>query len=261
MSPTGHAWNRLSRIRKASTKNANPRTKRIESANDELQSTNEELETAKEELQSSNDELTTVNDELESRNRDLGAANSDLANLVNSVTLPILILGRGFHIRQITPQAKLLLNLIPSDIGRPMGDIRPNIEIPDFEGLALAVINEMAEQELELQDSAGHWYSMRMRPYKTIDNRVDGVVIVFIDIDIDTMKVAETLREHLERERRLTAVVRDASDAIPAMQSWCKPLMAASRPGTQRRSGSRQPGIGAHSSATLLADDPIRAAA
>ena len=224
MSPTGHAWNRLSRIRKASTKNANPRTKRIESANDELQSTNEELqstneelETAKEELQSSNDELTTVNDELESRNRDLGAANSDLANLVNSVTLPILILGRGFHIRQITPQAKLLLNLIPSDIGRPMGDIRPNIEIPDFEGLALAVINEMAEQELELQDSAGHWYSMRMRPYKTIDNRVDGVVIVFIDID--TMKVAETLREHLERERRLTAVVRDASDAIPAMQS------------------------------------------
>jgi two-component system CheB/CheR fusion protein len=196
----------------------------IQSANEELQSTNEELETAKEELQSTNEELATVNDELESRNLDLGAVNSDLTNLLASVNLPILILGRDLNIRQFTPQARPLLNLISADVGRPIRHLKPNVDIPGLEERAMAVIEDMMPQELEAQDGTGHWYSVRMRPYKTLDNRVDGVVMAFIDID--SLKTADALREHLSREQRLSAVVRDADDAMTvqrldgAIQAW-----------------------------------------
>lgn len=196
----------------------------LQSANEELQSTNEELETAKEELQSTNEELATVNDELETRNLDLGAANSDLTNLLASVNLPILMVWRDLRIRQFTPQAKQLLNLIPSDVGRPIGNIKPNIDIPRFEGLLLAVIDDMTPHEVEAQDNAGRWYSVRVRPYKSVDNRIDGAVVAFIDID--HTKTAERLRAVLEREQRLAAIVRDATDVITVLafdgtiQAW-----------------------------------------
>ncbi|MEY6432927.1 chemotaxis protein CheB [Thioalkalicoccus limnaeus] len=184
----------------------------IQSANEELQSANEELETAKEELQSTNEELATVNDELESRNRDLAEANSHLNNLLASVNLPILILGQDMRIRQFTPQAGKLLNLIGGDYGRPIGNINANIRIPELEARVTAVIEEMQSQVLELQDNAGRWYSVRLRPYKTLDNRIDGVVIAFIDVD--DLKETERLRQTLALERRLATLVRDANDAI-----------------------------------------------
>lgn len=184
----------------------------IQSANEELQSTNEELETAKEELQSTNEELATVNDELENRNQDLGGANSDLTNLLASVNLPILILGPDLCIRQFTPQAQRLLNLIAGDLGRPIGNIKPNLEIPDLEERVHAVIDQISEQQFELQDRDGHWYSVRIRPFKSLENRVDGVVIAFIDVD--ALKDSERLSKALGQEQRLAVLVRDADDAM-----------------------------------------------
>ena len=186
----------------------------IQSANEELQSTNEELETAKEELQSTNEELTTVNDELEHRNADLATANNDIHNMLDSINLPILMLTNDLHIRQFTPQAERLLNLIGTDLGRPIGNIKPNIEIPNLEALAQRVIDNLGAETLELQDNAGHWYSVRLRPYKTLDHRIDGAVITFLDID--ELKAAEQLRVALADERRLAVLVRDAMDAIVA---------------------------------------------
>lgn len=185
----------------------------IQSANEELQSTIEELETAKEELQSTNEELATVNCELENRNHDLAEANSDLGNLLVSVHLPVLILDANLRIRQFTPQAGGLLNLIASDRGRPIGNIKPNIEIPDLETRVQAVIDQVTPQALEVQDKDGHWYSVRIRPYKSTENRIEGAVIAFVDVD--EVKTSEArLRRALEQEQRLVALVKDADDAI-----------------------------------------------
>ena len=184
----------------------------IQSTNEELQSTNEELETAKEELQSANEELATVNEELENRNQELARANDDLSNLVSSVNLPILMLGSDLRIRQFTQPAEQLLNLISADVGRPIGNIKPTIEIRNLETEVLHVIDSMITKTLEVQDNQGHWYSVRMRPYKTLDNRIDGAVITFIDID--DLKNMQQTREALSRERRLATVVRDSHDAV-----------------------------------------------
>jgi two-component system, chemotaxis family, CheB/CheR fusion protein len=155
----------------------------IQSSNEELQSINEELETAKEELESSNEELATVNDELQNRNLELTTLNDDLSNLIGSVSIPILMLDSDLRIRRFTPQAEKILNLIPADVGRPIGDIKFKINVPDLEALIAEVISTISTQELEVQDTEGRWYAMRVRPYKTLNNRIDGVVIVLIDID------------------------------------------------------------------------------
>src|SRR5262249_40625288 len=109
----------------------------ILSSNEELQSTNEELDTAKEELQSTNEELNTVNDELQGRNEELSRVNSDLLNLLASVQIAIVIVASDLRIRRFTPMAERVLNLIASDIGRPIGHIKPNIECPDLEEMIL----------------------------------------------------------------------------------------------------------------------------
>jgi two-component system CheB/CheR fusion protein len=177
----------------------------IQSANEELQSTNEELETAKEELQSTNEELATVNEELENRNLDLTQANSDLHNLLNSIDLPVLMLGEDLRIRHFTPPAKRLLNLIASDVGRPISDITPRFDLPDLGTLTLEVIDTISPRTVEVRDPEGHWFSLRLRPYKTLDKRIAGAVLVSIDI---------TEAKSLAQERLLAAVVRDSRDAI-----------------------------------------------
>jgi two-component system CheB/CheR fusion protein len=172
----------------------------ILSSNEELQSTNEELETAKEELQSSNEELTTVNEELQNRNLELSQANNDLNNLLASVKIPVLMLGNDLRIRRFTPAAEKLLNLIPTDLGRPITDIQPNITVPHLEQLVLDVIESVSPRELEAQDHEGRWYSLQMRPYKTSENRIDGVVLALIDIDAPKRAQAELERRVQERE-------------------------------------------------------------
>ncbi|MHC5830865.1 MAG: PAS domain-containing protein, partial [Nostoc sp.] len=109
----------------------------ILSSNEELQSTNEELETAKEEIQATNEELNTTNEELRSRNLELHQLNNDLTNLLASINIPILILTLDLRIRRFTPMGQRLFNLIPADAGRPLSDIRTNLDIPDLESLIL----------------------------------------------------------------------------------------------------------------------------
>jgi two-component system CheB/CheR fusion protein len=154
----------------------------ILSSNEELQSTNEELETAKEELQSTNEELTTLNEELQNRNVELSVANNDLLNLLASANIPILMLGNDLRIRHFTPPTEKLLNLIPSDMGRPIGDLRPNLAAVDLEQSISDAIDTVSVKEREVQDLQGRWYSMRIRPYITSENKIDGAVISWIDI-------------------------------------------------------------------------------
>jgi two-component system CheB/CheR fusion protein len=156
----------------------------ISSSNEELQSTNEELETAKEELQSTNEELTTLNDELESRNSELELVNNDLHNLLSSVSIPVIILGPDLRIRRFTIAAEKMFKLIPGDIGRPLTDINAPLEIPELEKLVSEVLETLAPKDLELQDKNGHWWSTRIRAYKTTDHKIDGAVIALVNIDL-----------------------------------------------------------------------------
>ena len=155
----------------------------VTSANEELQSINEELETSKEELESANEELTTVNEEMANRITELNRANADLNNLHASVHLPILVLTRDLAIRRFTAPAAKLFNLVDTDVGRPLSNIRYNLELPDLEALLKEVIDTISEREREVRDKAGRCYSLRARPYLTLDNKVDGAVLVLVDVD------------------------------------------------------------------------------
>lgn len=155
----------------------------IQSSNEELQSTNEELETAKEELQSTNEELTTVNEELHNRNQELTQVNNDLLNLLNSVHIPIVMLGQDLRIRRFTPRAEKIFNLISADIGRPLSDLSINVLIPTLEEKILTVLDTLNTLEYEVKDRNGQISSIRIRPYKTIDNKIDGVVIAIMEVE------------------------------------------------------------------------------
>ncbi len=155
----------------------------ILSSNEELQSTNEELDTAKEELQSTNEELNTVNDELRERNDELSRANSDLLNILGSVRIAIVIVSTDLRIRRFTPMAERVLNLLPGDIGRPIGHIVPDIDCPDLERLIREAIDTVSMVEREVRDRTGTCYALRIRPYKSADNRIDGAVLALFDID------------------------------------------------------------------------------
>ncbi len=154
----------------------------ILSSNEELQSTNEELETAKEELQSTNEELSTVNDELRNRNVEITQGSVDLANLFSSIDIAVINVGSDFTIRGITPQAQKVLGVIPGDIGRPLANINPTIEIADFQGLVSQVLNGFSKVEKELTDRMGARYLLRILPYYSAEKKIDGAVITIVDI-------------------------------------------------------------------------------
>lgn len=153
------------------------------SSNEELQSMNEELETAKEELQSANEELNTVNEELQNRNLELGQANDDLINFLASAQIPLVMLNRDLKIRRYTPIAEKALKLIPSDVGRSIGDAKLGIDAEKIDRLIMTVIDTVSAREREVRDREGRWYRMQILPYKTLDNRIDGAVMAFFDID------------------------------------------------------------------------------
>ncbi len=182
----------------------------ILSSNEELQSINEELETAKEELQATNEELTTVNEELQNRNAEVTQTNDDLNNLLAAMNVAIVMLGSDLRVRRFTPAAGRILSLIPSDLGRPIGDLRPRIDVPDLEDLIAKVVDTVAVQEREVVDKDGRWYSMAIRPYRTSDNRIEGAVLTLFDID--------PLKRSLEEARLArgftSAVVDTAADPL-----------------------------------------------
>jgi two-component system, chemotaxis family, CheB/CheR fusion protein len=187
----------------------------VQSSNEELQSTNEELETAKEELQSTNEELSTVNEELHHRQLELVQVNNDLTNLIHSVHLPILILGADLRIRRFTPPAEKLFNLIPSDSGRPLSDINTSLEVKDLARRVTETIDTLAVSESEVQDRQGRWYSLRMRPYRTTENKIEGVVLTLFDID-DLKRTMALISESREFELAVFETTREPLVALDA---------------------------------------------
>jgi len=174
----------------------------IVSSNEELQSTNEELQTAKEELQAANEELATVNQEMMVRNREATRLSDDLANVLTSASIPIVILSRDGKIRRFTPAAGKLLHLIGADVGRPLGDIKPALDGADLMALVAEVIDQLVPVERSVKDANGRFYSVVARPYMTLDNRIDGAVIVFLDVDA------------LKKGEQAIAAARDFSESI-----------------------------------------------
>ncbi len=169
----------------------------VQSANEELQSTNEELETSKEEIESSNEELATVNEELQNRNAELAQSNSDFTNLLASVQVPIVMLGLDLRIRRFTPMAETLLNLIGTDVGRPISDIQLGVGVSDLERMLIEVMETVSVKETEVRDKQGRWHVLRLRPYRTQDNRIDGALLMLIDVDA-LKRDQETLRRQRE---------------------------------------------------------------
>ena len=176
----------------------------ILSANEELQSTNEELETSKEELQSANEELNTVNDELHNRNIELDRVNSDLNNVLTSTSMPVVMVDRGLRIRRLTVASAEVMNILPSDIGRPIMDIRSDIHVPNLEELIAGVLDTLTPRELDVQDKENHWYSLQIRPYRTTDDKIDGAVLVLSDIDS-----LKRLNERLQKSKEFTEDIID----------------------------------------------------
>jgi two-component system CheB/CheR fusion protein len=155
----------------------------IQSGNEELQSTNEELQTSKEELESANEELHTVNEEMQHRNEQLSQLNNDLTNLLNSVNLPLVMVGSDLSVRRFTPQAAHVLGLVSSDVGRPIPRLKLKIEVENLEQAMLEVLQDVQPRHYRVKDSEGNWCSFRLAPYRTLDNRIDGVVLSIVTID------------------------------------------------------------------------------
>lgn len=181
----------------------------ILSSNEELQSTNEELQTAKEEIQATNEELSTINDELYRRNAETTRISNDFQNLLGSINIPILMLEGNLSIRRFTPTAAVLFNLIPTDVGRPLSDINHRLTITDLERQIVAVISTLNQYSQEVQDQDGRWYDLRIRPYRTLDDRIDGAVVVLVDIDA-IKRSTEQLRQARDYAEAIVEMVQDA---------------------------------------------------
>jgi two-component system, chemotaxis family, CheB/CheR fusion protein len=185
----------------------------LQSTNEELQSTNEELETSKEELQSVNEELATVNSELQAKVLDLSQANNDMNNLLAGTGVGTIFVDHQLCIQRFTPAATLLVNLIRSDVGRPLGHIVSNLLgydrlVADVQD----VLETLTPKEVQVSTRNDAWYLLSIRPYRTLENVIEGAVITFTEITLQKRAQAALL-EH-ETLRRMAAVVRDARDAI-----------------------------------------------
>jgi two-component system CheB/CheR fusion protein len=202
----------------------------ILSGNEELQSTNEELETSKEELQSTNEELNTLNAELRSKNSELQDLTNDVTNLLDSTRLPVVMLDRNLRIRRFTPAANKLLNVVPSDVGRSFADIRRNIEESGLgqhglESRIAKVLESLQTWTGEVKDLEGHWHELGLLPYRTQDNKIEGVVLTLQDID--AIKIAsEQMRKSSEFFRGIIDTVREPLLVLNAELH----IVAANRP-------------------------------
>jgi two-component system CheB/CheR fusion protein len=186
----------------------------LQAVNEELRSSAEELETSKEELQSVNEELTTVNQELKIKIEELSQANNDFRNLMNSTDIGTLFLDRSLRVKLFTPRARDIFNLIPSDAGRPLLDLTNRLSddrlINDIE----QVLDRLQTVEREVQARDGRWYVMTLLPYRTTEDRIEGVIITFVDIT----RHKEAEARVIASEQRLHLLVESVKDyAIFAM--------------------------------------------
>lgn len=174
----------------------------LQSTNEELQSTNEELTTSKEEMQSLNEELQTVNMELQSKIGDFELANNDMINLLNSTDIATLFLDKELNIRRFTEQLIKIIKLRPTDVGRPFTDLVNDLQYPEIANHAREVLRTLVFRETAITTNSGNWFNVRIMPYRTFDDKIDGLVITFIDItvakklEIELNKTVELLRAH-----------------------------------------------------------------
>ncbi|MHB1688003.1 MAG: chemotaxis protein CheB [Ignavibacteriaceae bacterium] len=201
----------------------------IQSTNEEMQSSNEELETSKEELQSLNEELITVNTELQNKNDELSTINNDMKNLLDSTDIPTIFLDNNLCIKRFTHHAKKVVNLISSDIGRPVNHIATNLKYEKFIEDAKEVLRTLVYKEIELQTNDGPWYQMRILPYRTISNVIEGVVITFLDIN--NLKIASEKINKLNQDIQLAReyadnIVNTVRDSLLILDKDLKVLSA-----------------------------------
>ncbi|HYE41096.1 MAG TPA: PAS domain S-box protein, partial [Ramlibacter sp.] len=190
----------------ASTEELKASNEELQAMNEEMRAATEELETSREELQSINEELTTVNHELKSKVDELSHANSDMQNLMDATQIATIFLDRDLRIMRFTPAAVALFNLIAGDVGRPLTDMATQLDYPQLGPDARQVLERLVPIEREVGQSDGSWYLARVMPYRTMDDRIAGVVFTFIDI---------TERKQAEEVRMwLSAVVSSTTDAI-----------------------------------------------
>ena len=175
----------------------------LQSTNEELQSTNEELMTSKEEMQSLNEELQTVNVELQSKISDFVRANDDMKNLLNSTEIATLFIDKELNIRRYTDQVTNIFKLRSADIGRPFTDLVTHLKYPEIETHARQVIKNLISVETATQTHDGRWFNVRIMPYRTVDDRIDGLVITFIDITLSKKQEMELkeVKEELQRRK------------------------------------------------------------
>ncbi|RKH17979.1 PAS domain-containing protein [Corallococcus sp. CA047B] len=197
-------------------------TEELQSSNEELQSTNEELETAKEELQSTNEELITVNEELQNRNLELSQINGDLSNLIGSTHIATVMLGNDHRIRRFTPMAEEVLKLSSSDIGRSLREVKLALPLPDLDAAVTEVTERLGVIEQEVRDSNGHWYSLRLRPYKSLDNKIEGAVMTLLDID----RLKSSLDESRRSREYATAIVETMREPFLVLDAGLRVINA-----------------------------------
>lgn len=198
------------------------------SLNEELQSNNEELQASKEELQSLNEEMVTINRQLENKNVELRQVSTDLQNLLVSANIPIIFLDRDFRVRRFTPAATELMRLVPSDLGRSIEHIKERFHNGGLLGDAQEVLAKLVPIVTEVQTENHRWYTRAMRPYRTEDDRIDGVCIAFFDIS----NLKQAAQQHEEARRSVEAIVAESPAAllvldaelrvVTATQSFCK---------------------------------------
>jgi two-component system CheB/CheR fusion protein len=179
----------------------------VMSMNEELQSANEELETSKEELQSLNEELSTVNSQLQDKLQDLESTNNDVANLLNCTDIATIFLDSSLRIKRFTPASTQMFKLIPTDVGRPLSDVVRCFDDDRLISDAQRLLEDLSPREREVRCDADRWYLRRVLPYRTLDNRIEGVVITFMDI-------TERKRSADATMRRLASIVENSADAI-----------------------------------------------
>ncbi|MGJ7460374.1 chemotaxis protein CheB [Halomonas sp. MA07-2] len=169
----------------------------LQSTNEELQSTNEELTTSKEEMQSMNEELQTINAEMQTKLDDLALAQSDMKNLLNSIEIAILFLDQNLNVRRYTERAAKIINIRESDVGRPLSDLTTTLLYPELNDDAHATLSTLEFSEKQILATDGRWFTVRIMPYRRLDNVIDGVVITLVDITA-TKELEQTLRKDLK---------------------------------------------------------------
>ena len=200
------------------------------SSNEEMQSTNEELETSKEELQSVNEELSTVNTELQNKNAELTGLNNDVYNLLANTEIGMLFLDLDLQIRRYTPAIQTIYHILPTDIGRPLQHFHANLSYGSLIEDIQEVLTTLIPKATEAKSSDGSWYLVSIKPYRTLENVIDGAVVTFVDI---------TQQKQGDELRRLATVIRDSNDAI-TVQDFQGKILAWNR-GAERMYGWSEP--------------------